>query len=393
MIVTKEGLKHSETKEKFTWEKTFTAKPTAPAKDVNDHSWTSDCEGWTVMSGSIYAAITGKAFSSETTYDAFSYGGYITLEKPFTITVKNDFIIKVTVGINHTKGEITFTVSAAPSGEIGTLLLVTRWEIDLSLTFDADYAYLDVKEGFINIGGDLSIGGSLTVPSNKGIIVNNLQGGSIKINQVTGGEIDIDSLKGGEINIDELNGGEITISDITPSSKSIIDLSKIYLGDEDDSDLGPSAKNLKLTPKWVNNRISYVLCDKGYLYVICALLTIGGTVGQHSGLLYIDPDRDEGKLSASMVQGGWYTNDSTNHFQIIVEPCDDDGNLTEGCKWESSKGMRMYLHRISCSYSEDPEKQAQTYTETVNGDSESAQNWRVWKLPVKFNVSGYADIE
>lgn len=64
----------------------------------------------------------------------------------------------------------------------------------------------------LSVGGDVSIGGSLTVPSDKGIEVGELAGGSIDIGTMTGGSIDIDTMTRGSIRVHSMQKGYIHIT-------------------------------------------------------------------------------------------------------------------------------------------------------------------------------------
>lgn len=69
--------------------------------------------------------------------------------------------------------------------------------------------------GALVVGGDVSIGGSLTIPSNKSIVVDKLESGSVVISSMTGGSVIISNKTGGtaQINgviIEDSGGGEST---------------------------------------------------------------------------------------------------------------------------------------------------------------------------------------
>lgn len=196
------------------------------------------------------------------------------------------------------------------------------------------------------------------------------------------GKLEIDEVgEGGEIKIGAINKGKITVTDITKSKESRIDLGDIDIDND-------KSKTLALSVIRADEYISYTFCEKGFLYIVSA-----NHGGPHTGLIYLEPDRDKGKISASMIQGGWYADDDTDHYQIMAEPCNSSGGTITDHNWkdESYKGMRLYLNKIDPSYNTGDDSVGGVKTETVNGSSGS-QWWRVWKLPICFNISGFANI-
>jgi hypothetical protein len=139
------------------------------------------------------------------------------------------------------------------------------------------------------------------------LIVNNLfldGSGALEINELA---------EGGTITVGAINKGTITVGDITKSLYSNIDLGNINIDNE-------KSDGISLGVGLIDQYVSYVQCPKGYLYIVCA-----NHGGPHTGLIYLEPDRDKGKISASMIQGGWYQDDDTNHYQIMAEPCTKSG--------------------------------------------------------------------
>lgn len=66
--------------------------------------------------------------------------------------------------------------------------------------------------GNLDIRGDVSIGGSLTIPSDKGLKVEELTGSSIDIGAMTGGSININAITGGSLNCKVSEIGEAATS-------------------------------------------------------------------------------------------------------------------------------------------------------------------------------------
>lgn len=197
------------------------------------------------------------------------------------------------------------------------------------------------------------------------------------------GELEINELAaGGRITVDTINSGTIVVGDITKTLSSNIDLGDINLDNE-------KSNGICLGVKRNDQYVSHVLCPKGYLYIVCA-----NHGGPHTGLIYLEPDRQKGKISASMIQGGWYEDDDADHYQIMAEPCNEDGGSISEHNWEDASyaGMRLYLNRITPSYNTGNGSKGGVKTETVNGNQNS-QWWQVWRLPVKFNVSGFTNIK
>jgi hypothetical protein len=171
----------------------------------------------------------------------------------------------------------------------------------LQLTNDSDQT-VKLKSGGDNI---------LICPSKLEItdtlIVNNLfldGSGALEINELA---------EGGTITVGAINKGTITVGDITKSLSSHINLGDIDIDNE-------KSNGLSLGVGLIDQYVSYVLCPKGYLYIVCAKHG-----GPHTGLIYLEPDRGKGKISASMIQGGWYKDDDTDHYQIMAEPCNSSG--------------------------------------------------------------------
>lgn len=82
----------------------------------------------------------------------------------------------------------------------------TEFEVDITIVYDGfreDIIFTGQTIDFhkpvnynknVSIGGDVSIGGSLTIPSDKSVIINELQSGSISIQSITGGDVYINKL-------------------------------------------------------------------------------------------------------------------------------------------------------------------------------------------------------
>ena len=75
----------------------------------------------------------------------------------------------------------------------------------------------------VSFGGDVSIGGSLTIPSDKGLNVNKLTGSSINIESVKGGSVNISAIQGGAVNINAITGGSLKykVSEIGEAATSL----------------------------------------------------------------------------------------------------------------------------------------------------------------------------
>lgn len=109
--------------------------------------------------------------------------------------------------LNGKQKEATIQYTSIISETLGKIKITfeTALPEDFSLT-DA-YLFVDFIVYDVNMEGDVSIGGSLTIPSDKSIIVNTIESGTIDVDRMNGGSININSMNGGSINIlNKLNG-------------------------------------------------------------------------------------------------------------------------------------------------------------------------------------------
>jgi hypothetical protein len=133
----------------------------------------------------------------------------------------------------------------------------------------------------VTMGGDVSIGGSLTVPSNKGI----------KADKLTGSKIDIGTMTGGEINIGSAEGGTIVINHPVANRSTYTETYFDFdINSFSSNNLIPIASN---PGKYADFNDSVVVNDSllknNSLYVVIATMKNGSKIG---GLFYYDDALD-----------------------------------------------------------------------------------------------------
>ena len=129
------------------------------------------------------------------------------------------------------------------------------FETALPKDFNLTYAHLivDFIVYDVNMEGDVSIGGSLTIPSDKNIVVNTIENSTVNIGEMKGGSVNIDSLNGGSISILNKSKGSINIQDI--SNIRVDNIIEVYT--KNDTDI-----NWYYIPKQeidIKNHVKFVL--------------------------------------------------------------------------------------------------------------------------------------
>ena len=120
--------------------------------------------------------------------------------------------IQYTSEISETLGKIKITFETAlPKG------------------FNLTYAHLivDFIVYDVNVEGDVSIGGSLTIPSDKNIVVNTIENSTVNIGEMKGGSININSLNNGNVKVNNIQGGTLNILNKSNGLINIQDVSNI----------------------------------------------------------------------------------------------------------------------------------------------------------------------
>lgn len=212
-----------------------------------------------------------------------------------------------------------------------------------------------------------------------GALSGTINGGKVTVGKMSKGQIIQEGINGGSLTVESMSGGSIKVKSVTDFD-SYVEFDTFYFTD-----------NLNARKVWVgrnDKHLSYAVADPGYIYIINARHG-----SNYTGIFFWDPDKGVGKSSAGMIINGWTSSDSNSaeHRQIIVEPCAGDGSLISDFDWSKASGFRMYLLNIEDSWHTGSGRGGRgVYTETVNG--ESSQCWSVWKLPIKMNLNGYANI-
>lgn len=123
--------------------------------------------------------------------------------------------IRVEYVIDNALLTISITSSIEGGNDTGTALKTSMAVVEATVYYTIAANDINFTSTSISItkpvsfGGDVSIGGSLTIPSDKGLEVGELTGSNINIGSVKGGGINISAIQGGTININAITGGSL----------------------------------------------------------------------------------------------------------------------------------------------------------------------------------------
>lgn len=156
-----------------------------------------------------YINITAS-FNTTNHYTLSESGIELKLNETYKTESFNDGINLAAISFKLTKNDFdgNFIIEISSYGQDSTTINIVV--ADVSIKYQSDLYDLQVENNQINIGkdlsvrGDVSIGGSLTIPSDKGIEIGELTGGSINIGAMTGGKVSIGNLSSGNVYIDKL---------------------------------------------------------------------------------------------------------------------------------------------------------------------------------------------
>lgn len=175
-----------------------------------------------------------------------------------------------------------------------------------------------------SIGGDVSIGGSLTVPSDKGIEVGELTGGSINISSMSGGSITINSASAGNIYIGKDSGANQTPVEFQNPRHGTL----IRAGGTSDDAFYVEAEKL----------------SHGHLYWV-RTFSDGDTNHKVEGIFWYAEQMESGPKTLNMITSQ-YTDGNKKSSWLVAYPDDDlSGKIsasTVDASWGSEKYVRFF---------------------------------------------------
>lgn len=159
----------------------------------------------------LYYHINITASYNTTYYYTLSESGIeLALNKTYTTESFDDGTGLATISFVLTKNDVDENFIIKISSNCNDSTKVNISIATVTIEYQSDLYDLQVENNQINIGkdlsvrGDVSIGGSLTIPSDKSVNIKELQSGSILIESMTGGKVSIGNLSSGGVYIDKL---------------------------------------------------------------------------------------------------------------------------------------------------------------------------------------------